>query len=166
MVKGDRGSRTKTNHITEIVMQTNHLSTAARRSLLFLMLALLLGGGSLSAPANTADQVASSAQEAKPIEVGTAAPDAGLRDLDGNDVTLFSGASILTLTPKSSANFFAIGSRPRARSVSIQMRSSPLVQSSSSQKQRSRKSPRTAGRVPVASTVVQQANLTHEHKTQ
>ena len=69
-------------------MQTNHLSTAARRSLLSLMLALLLGGGLLSATANTADQVASSAQEAKPIEVGTAAPDAGLRDLDGNDVTL------------------------------------------------------------------------------
>jgi peroxiredoxin len=52
------------------------------------MLALLLGGGFLSDAANTADQVASSAQEAKPIEVGTTAPDAGLRDLDGNDVTL------------------------------------------------------------------------------
>jgi peroxiredoxin len=70
------------------IMQTNHLVTAARRSLLFLMVALLLGGGLSSAPANTADQVASSAKEAKPIEVGTAAPDAGLRGLDGNDVTL------------------------------------------------------------------------------
>jgi peroxiredoxin len=69
-------------------MQTNHFVTAARRSLLFLMVALLLGGGLSSAPANTADQVASSAKEAKPIEVGTAAPDAGLRGLDGNDVTL------------------------------------------------------------------------------
>ena len=71
-----------------ITMQTNHFPTAARRSLLFLMLALLLVGGFLSAPANTADQVASSAKETKPSEVGTAAPDAGLRDLDGNDVTL------------------------------------------------------------------------------
>ena len=69
-------------------MQTNHLVTAARRSLLFLMVALLLGGGLSSALANTADQAASSAKEAKPIEVGTAAPDAGLRGLDGNDVTL------------------------------------------------------------------------------
>ena len=69
-------------------MQTNHLVTAARRSLLFLMVALHLGSGLSSAAANTADQVASSAKEAKPIEVGTAAPDAGLRGLDGNDVTL------------------------------------------------------------------------------
>ena len=68
-------------------MQTNHLSTTAPRSLLFLMSALALGGF-LLAPANAADLVASSAKEAKPIEVGTAAPDAGLRDLDGNDVTL------------------------------------------------------------------------------
>src|SRR5271166_7029337 len=69
-------------------MQTNHLSTADRRSLLFFTLALLLGGGFLSDAANTADQVASSAKEARPIEVGVAAPDAGLRDLDGNDATL------------------------------------------------------------------------------
>ena len=62
-------------------MQTNHLVTAARRSLLFLMVALLLGGGFLSDAANTADQVASSAQEARPIAVGAAAPDAALRDL-------------------------------------------------------------------------------------
>ena len=52
------------------------------------MLALLLVGGFLSARANTADQVASNAKEAKPIEVGAAAPDAGLRDLGGDDVTL------------------------------------------------------------------------------
>jgi peroxiredoxin len=51
------------------------------------MSALALGG-LLSAPANADDLVASSAKEAKPNEVGTAAPDAGLRDLDGNDVTL------------------------------------------------------------------------------
>jgi peroxiredoxin len=51
------------------------------------MSALALGGF-LSAPANADDLVASSAREAKPNEVGTAAPDAGLRDLDGNDVTL------------------------------------------------------------------------------
>ena len=69
-------------------MQANHLSTADWRSLLFFMLALLLGGGFLSDAANTADQVASSAQEARPIAVGAAAPDAALRDLDGNDVTL------------------------------------------------------------------------------
>jgi hypothetical protein len=67
-------------------MQTNHFVTAARRALLFMMVAPLLGGGLSSAPANTADQVASSAKEAKPIGVGTAAPDAGLRGLDGNDV--------------------------------------------------------------------------------
>jgi peroxiredoxin len=69
-------------------MQTNRLSTAARRSILFLTFALVLGGGCLAAPANAADLVASSAQEAKPIGVGTAAPDAGLRDLAANDVTL------------------------------------------------------------------------------
>jgi len=73
--------------VLNIVMQKNRLSTTVRRSFSFLMLALVLGGF-LSAAANAADQVASSAQEAKPIEVGTTAPDAGLRDLDGNDVTL------------------------------------------------------------------------------
>ena len=62
--------------------------TAARRSLLLFTLTLLLGGGFLSDAANTADEVASSAKEARPIKVGVAAPDAGLRDLDGNDVTL------------------------------------------------------------------------------
>ena len=62
--------------------------TAGRRSQLFFTLALLLGGGFLSDAANTADEVASSAKEARPIEVGVAAPDAGLRDLDGNDMTL------------------------------------------------------------------------------
>ena len=81
--------RGEPNHFRiNFIMQTNHIVTAARRSLLFLMVALLLGGGLSSAPANTADQVASSAKEAKPIEVGKAAPDAGLRGLDGNDVTL------------------------------------------------------------------------------
>ena len=69
-------------------MQANHLSTADCRSLLFFMLVLLLGGEFRSDAANTADQVASSAQEARPIAVGAAAPDAALRDLDGNDVTL------------------------------------------------------------------------------
>jgi peroxiredoxin len=69
-------------------MRANHLSTADCRSILFFNACLLLGGGFLSDAANTADQVASSAQEARPIAVGAAAPDAGLRDLDGNDVTL------------------------------------------------------------------------------
>ena len=69
-------------------MQTNHLATTGRKSVLFFMLALLLGSGFLSDAANTADQVASSAKEARPIGVGAAAPDAGLSDLDGNDVTL------------------------------------------------------------------------------
>ena len=69
-------------------MRANHLSTADCRSILFFMLALLFGDGFLSDAANTADQVASSAQEARPIAVGAAVPDAGLRDLDGNDVTL------------------------------------------------------------------------------
>ena len=49
---------------------------------------MVLGGGFLAAPANAADLVASSAQETKPIGVGTVAPDAGLRELAGNDVTL------------------------------------------------------------------------------
>jgi len=70
-------------------MRTNRLSTTVRSSFLFLTFALVLGGGFLAGPANGADVVASSAQEAKPIEVGTAAPDAGLRDLAGNDVTLY-----------------------------------------------------------------------------
>jgi peroxiredoxin len=69
-------------------MQANHLSSADCRSLLFFVIALLLGGGFLSDAANTADQVASSAQEARPIAVGAAAPDAAWRDLDGNYVTL------------------------------------------------------------------------------
>jgi len=71
------------NQITEIVMQGNHLSTDDWRLLLFFLLALLLGGGFLSDAANTDDQVASSAQEARPIAVGAAAPDAALRDLNG-----------------------------------------------------------------------------------
>ena len=69
-------------------MRTNRSSTTVRSSFLFLTFALVLGGGFLAGPANGADVVASSAQEAKPIEVGTPAPDAGLRDLAGNDVTL------------------------------------------------------------------------------
>ena len=44
----------------------------------------------------------------------------------------FPGVSIVILIPKSSSNFCAIGARPRARplarSLSIQMESSPLVQ--------------------------------------
>jgi AhpC/TSA family len=51
-------------------MRANHLSTADYRSILFFMLALLLGGGFLSDAAKTADQVASSGQEA--IAVGAA----------------------------------------------------------------------------------------------
>jgi peroxiredoxin len=42
----------------------------------------------LSAYANTANQVAPSAQDAEPIGVGTRAPDADLRDMVGNEVSL------------------------------------------------------------------------------
>jgi AhpC/TSA family len=77
-------------------MRTNRLSTTVRSSFLFLTFALVLGSGFLAGPANAVDLVASSAQEAKPIEVGTAAPDAGLRDLAGNDVTLY---EIVAISP-------------------------------------------------------------------
>ena len=69
-------------------MQTYHFPTAVRVSLSFSVFVLLLVGGFLSARANTADQVAPSAEDAEPIGVGTAAPDAGLRDLEGKEVTL------------------------------------------------------------------------------
>jgi peroxiredoxin len=69
-------------------MKTNHLPIRARKSLTFFLLALISLGGCLSAPANTANQVAPSAQDAEPIGIGTDAPDAGLRDLEGKDVTL------------------------------------------------------------------------------
>ena len=69
-------------------MKTKHLPIGARKSLTCFLLALVLLGGCLSAPANTANQVAPSAQDAEPIGVGTDAPDAGLRDLEGKDVTL------------------------------------------------------------------------------
>ena len=69
-------------------MKTNHLPTDARKLLTFFLLALVLFGGFLSARANTANQVAPSAKDAEAIGVGTAAPDADLRDLEGNEVTL------------------------------------------------------------------------------
>jgi len=69
-------------------MQTYHYATTDRRSLSFLVFALLLVGGFFAAHANTADQVAPSAEEAEPIGVGTGAPDAGLRDVEGKEVTL------------------------------------------------------------------------------
>ncbi|HEX3443512.1 MAG TPA: hypothetical protein VHS80_02275, partial [Chthoniobacterales bacterium] len=69
-------------------MKTNHLPIGARKSLTFFQLALVLLGGCLSAPANTANQVAPSAQHAESIRVGTDAPDADLADLEGKDVTL------------------------------------------------------------------------------
>ena len=69
-------------------MQTYHFPTTVRVSLSFSVFALLLVGGFLSARANTADQVAPSAEDAEPIGVGTGAPDAGLRDLEGKEVTL------------------------------------------------------------------------------
>ena len=69
-------------------MQTYHFPTTVRVSLSVSVFALLLVGGFLSARANTADQVAPSAEDAEPIRVGTGAPDAGLRDLEGKEVTL------------------------------------------------------------------------------
>jgi peroxiredoxin len=51
---------------------------------------MLFAARFLSARADQVERVASSAQDAKPIKVGTYSPDAALRDLDGNDVTLHS----------------------------------------------------------------------------
>ena len=69
-------------------MRTNHSRTAAGRSLLCALLALFVGGAFLSAATNSFGQVALSAGEAKPLEAGSVAPDAKLRDMDGNNVNL------------------------------------------------------------------------------
>ena len=64
-------------------MKMIHLPIGARKSQKIFLLALILLGGVLSAPADTANQVAPSAQRAEPIGVGTDAPDADLPDLEG-----------------------------------------------------------------------------------
>ena len=58
-----------------------------RKSLKSFLRALTLLGGVLLAHASLANQVAS-AKDAVPIAVGTGAPDANLRDLQGKEVTL------------------------------------------------------------------------------
>ena len=60
----------------------------ARKPSKIFLLSLTLLSGVLWAHANTANQVAPSAEAAEPIQVGTVAPDAHLRDLGGKEVTL------------------------------------------------------------------------------
>jgi peroxiredoxin len=69
-------------------MKTIHLPTGARRPLNFFLRTLTLLSGVLLAHANSANQIAPSAEDAEPITVGTGAPDGHLRDLDGKEVTL------------------------------------------------------------------------------
>jgi peroxiredoxin len=69
-------------------MKMIHIPIAIRKSLKFLLLALIAPGGVATGSANTVNQVAPSAQDAQPIGVGTSAPDAALRDLGGKEVTL------------------------------------------------------------------------------
>jgi peroxiredoxin len=64
------------------------LSMSVRKLLKFFLLSLTLLSGVLSAHANSANQIAPSAEDAEPIQAGTVAPDAHLRDLDGKEVTL------------------------------------------------------------------------------
>jgi peroxiredoxin len=69
-------------------MKTIHLPTGARKLLKFFLLTLTLLSNLLLAHANSANQIAPSAEDAEPIAVGTGAPDAHLRDLGGKEVTL------------------------------------------------------------------------------
>ena len=69
-------------------MKTIHLPTGARKLLKFFLLTLTLLSNLSLAHANSANQIAPSAEDAEPIAVGTGAPDAHLRDLDGKEVTL------------------------------------------------------------------------------
>ena len=74
--------------LTNFTMKMIHLPIAVRKSLKFLLLALISLSGVGLGSANTVDQVAPSAKGAQPIGVGSGAPDAGLRDLEGKEVTL------------------------------------------------------------------------------
>src|ERR1700751_1007508 len=58
---------------------------------------------------------------------------------------IFSGASTVTLSPKSFSNFFPIASRAWPRSASIQIKSSPLVQANRSTGIRNRANSKPAG---------------------
>ena len=60
----------------------------SRKSLKSFLRALTLLGGVLLAHPSLANEVAPSAKDAEPIGVGTGAPDANLRDLQGKEVTL------------------------------------------------------------------------------
>src|ERR1700756_5914171 len=69
-------------------MKTIQLPTGARKLLKFFLLTLTLFSSLLLAHADSANQIAPSAEDVEPIAVGTGAPDAHLRDLDGKEVTL------------------------------------------------------------------------------
>ena len=69
-------------------MKTIQLSTGARKPLKFFLLNLTLLSSVLLAHANSTNQIPARAEDAQPIAVGTSAPDAHLRGLDGKEVTL------------------------------------------------------------------------------
>jgi hypothetical protein len=73
---------------TNFTVKMIHIPIAIRKSLKFLPLALISAGGVALGSANTVNQIAASAKDAQPIEVGTDTPDADLRDLEGKEVTL------------------------------------------------------------------------------
>jgi len=68
-------------------MKTIQLPTGARKLLKFFLLTLTLFSSLLLAHADSANQIAPSAEDAEPIAVGTGAPDAHLLDLNGKEVT-------------------------------------------------------------------------------
>src|SRR5262249_2717075 len=63
----------------------------------------------------------------------------------GKQSVIFSGASIVTLIPKSFSNFFPIAPRASPRSASIQIKSSALVQANRSTGIRNRANSKPAG---------------------
>jgi peroxiredoxin len=69
-------------------MKTIQLPTGARKPQKSFLIYLTLLISVLLARANSTDEIPTSAQDAKPIAVGTDAPDAHLLDLDGKEVTL------------------------------------------------------------------------------
>lgn len=69
-------------------MKSNQLPTGAGKPLKSCLLYLTLLSSVWLARANSTDQIPANAQDAKPIAVGTGAPDAHLLDLDGKEVNL------------------------------------------------------------------------------
>ena len=74
--------------LTNFTMKMIHVPIAIQKSLKLLLLALISPGGVVLGSPNTVNQVAPNAKDAQPIGVGTSAPDADLRDLEGKEVTL------------------------------------------------------------------------------